>query len=243
MKASSIQIGKKYEITVGRGAAIVKVIDINRKTGAWICETQNGKDISVSDARRFLKAIDDGKRAKKGKPPKEAVPKSKSQKKTATSPVNEPEAKKTEIAVNQPVTATEFVAQLFQTFKEAETILKAAQNAFKHELIEQGKLDTVVAKYDAARATLRAAGGKLGSGGRCRGRMSGLEAAYRVLSETGIPMNARQICEMALEKGYWEPQGATPDATMSSAILTEMKKKGADARFERPGRGLFAAVK
>jgi hypothetical protein len=73
--------------------------------------------------------------------------------------------------------------------------------------------------------------------------MSGLDAAYKVLSEAGQPMNARQICDMAVVKGYWEPQGATPDATISSAILAEMKKKGDESRFERVGKGLFAARK
>jgi hypothetical protein len=54
-------------------------------------------------------------------------------------------------------------------------------------------------------------------------------------------MNGRQICEMVLDNGYWEPQGATPEATIVSAILTEIKRKGDDARFVRAGRGLFAA--
>jgi len=63
------------------------------------------------------------------------------------------------------------------------------------------------------------------------GQMSGLAAAYRVLSEAGQPMNARQICDVAVEQGYWDPQGATPDATISSAILHEMKKRGDASRF------------
>ena len=73
--------------------------------------------------------------------------------------------------------------------------------------------------------------------------MSGLEAAYKILSESGKQMNARQICEMALDLGYWEPQGSTPEATISSAIIIEMRKKGAASRFERVGRGLFAIKK
>jgi len=54
-------------------------------------------------------------------------------------------------------------------------------------------------------------------------------------------MTGRQICEMALDNGYWEPQGETPEATIVSAILTEMKKKGDASRFIRTGKGLFAA--
>jgi hypothetical protein len=71
--------------------------------------------------------------------------------------------------------------------------------------------------------------------------MSGRDAAYKVLCETGESMNGRQICEMVLDKGYWEPQGETPEAPIVSAILTEMKRKGDAARFIRTGKGLFAA--
>jgi hypothetical protein len=43
------------------------------------------------------------------------------------------------------------------------------------------------------------------------------------------------------EKGYWSsPGGATPQATLYSAILREMKGKGADARFMKTERGKFA---
>ena len=73
------------------------------------------------------------------------------------------------------------------------------------------------------------------------GQMSSRDAAYKVLCATGESMNGRQICEMALDLGYWEPQGETPEATMVSAMLTEMKKKGDAARFIRTGKGLFAA--
>ena len=241
MRDKAIQIGKSYEVAVGRGTTIVKVVDINPKSGAWICETQNGKDITVGDASRFLKAVGESKGAKRDKPPTGSGSKPKAEKKAAPNPTEKPPKEKAEAAVDKPANATEFVAKLFAAFKETEKRLKVAQTAFDHGLIAQDKLDTAVAECDEARATLRAAGGKLGSGGRCLGQMSGLEAAYKVLSETGIPMNARQICDMAIDKGYWDPQGATPDATISSAMLTEMKKKGADSRFERAGRGLFAA--
>jgi len=42
-------------------------------------------------------------------------------------------------------------------------------------------------------------------------------------------------------KGYWtSPAGKTPGATLSSAILRELKMKGTDARFRKTERGKFA---
>ena len=67
MKATSIQPGKSYEVSVGRGTTIVKVLGMNPKTDAWQCKTQSGKDIAIGDAKRFIKAINDGKGAKKKK--------------------------------------------------------------------------------------------------------------------------------------------------------------------------------
>jgi len=239
MKATSIQIGKKYEVAVGRGTTVVKVIGINPKTGAHVCETQGGKEMTIGDASRFIKAVKDGKDAKKGKggPKPEAAPKA------ATTPSGRAQTARPKAALDEPVADPETVAQLRDALKEAERRLRIANNAFKIGLVSKGKLDDTIAEYDDALAALKAAGGKAGSGGRCLGQMSGLEAAYKVLSETGEAMTARQICEMALNMGYWEPQGSTPEATISSAMIIEMRKKGDDSRFERVGRGLFAVKK
>ena len=71
-------------------------------------------------------------------------------------------------------------------------------------------------------------------------RLSGLDAAARVLEETGEPMNVKQIVELAEQKGYWKsPGGKTPWATVYSAILRECAKKGADSRFRKTERGKF----
>jgi hypothetical protein len=246
MKASSIQIGKTYEIAIGRGKTIVKVGAVNPKSGAWICETQTGKAITIGDATRFLKTIGETKGTKKGKPKKKsgkpAPPKPVAKAKAAPSPIGSRNKEKAEAA--KPITATDCVAQLGTVFKEADRRLRAAKNAFDLGLIDQAKLDKTTAEHDEALARLRAAGGKVGSGGRCLGQMSGLEAAYRVLAESGEPMNAQQIYDTIIDRGYWDPQGLTPDATLSSAILHEMKKKGDASRFKRPGTylSLFARL-
>jgi hypothetical protein len=44
------------------------------------------------------------------------------------------------------------------------------------------------------------------------------------------------------KKGYWtSPGGATPQATLYSAVLREIKTKGKEARFQKTERGKFAA--
>ena len=45
--------------------------------------------------------------------------------------------------------------------------------------------------------------------------MSGLDAAAKVLEESGQPMNAKEMVEAAEAKGYWKsPGGKTPHATV-----------------------------
>jgi len=70
-------------------------------------------------------------------------------------------------------------------------------------------------------------------------RMSILDAAARVLKENGDTMNCKQMVETMLAKKYWKTSGNTPSATLSSAILRELKDKGKESRFRKEGRGLF----
>ena len=72
-------------------------------------------------------------------------------------------------------------------------------------------------------------------------KLSARDAAARVLAETGRPMNCREMIEAMAEKGYWtSPAGKTPASTLYSAILRELKAKGAAARFQKVERGRFA---
>jgi hypothetical protein len=71
-------------------------------------------------------------------------------------------------------------------------------------------------------------------------RMSGLDAAAKVLEESGQPMTVKEMVETAEAKGYWKsPGGKTPQATVYSAILREIKALGKDARFRKAERGKF----
>ncbi|MDR2756778.1 MAG: winged helix-turn-helix domain-containing protein, partial [Planctomycetaceae bacterium] len=46
-------------------------------------------------------------------------------------------------------------------------------------------------------------------------------------------MNRQEITRLAQERGYCELKGRTPDATISAAMETEMKRKGKDSRFTK----------
>ena len=69
--------------------------------------------------------------------------------------------------------------------------------------------------------------------------MSGLDAAAKVLNEASEPLSCLQIVERAFEKGYWQSEGKTPHATIYSAMLREIQKKGAECRFRKAERGKF----
>ena len=75
-------------------------------------------------------------------------------------------------------------------------------------------------------------------------RMSGLDAAAKVLAESGEPMTAKEVTDAAEAKGYWKsPGGKTPHATVYSAIIREIAQKGDESRFCKTERGKFTQNK
>jgi hypothetical protein len=71
-------------------------------------------------------------------------------------------------------------------------------------------------------------------------KMSALDAAAKVLGETGQAMTCQELIKVMAEKGYWKsPGGQTPHATLYSAILREIAKKGTASRFTKTDRGKF----
>ena len=72
-------------------------------------------------------------------------------------------------------------------------------------------------------------------------KLSALDAAARVLGESGQAMNCQEMIEAMAAKGYWSsPGGKTPSSTLYSAIHRELKTKGSDARFRKTERGKFS---
>ena len=75
-------------------------------------------------------------------------------------------------------------------------------------------------------------------------RLSLINAAAQILAESSEPMDVKKMVEQVTSKGLWSsPNGKTPHATLYSAIITEIKKKGDEARFTKVERGQFAIAK
>ena len=73
-------------------------------------------------------------------------------------------------------------------------------------------------------------------------KVSALDAAARVLRESGQPMSCPELIAQMAAKGYWtSPQGKTPASTLYAALAREVKVKGAASRFVKTGPGRFAA--
>jgi hypothetical protein len=71
-------------------------------------------------------------------------------------------------------------------------------------------------------------------------KVSCLDAAVMVLKAEGKPLNTKAMVDAMFAKKIWHTDAPTPAATLYSAILREMQKKGAKARFKKTDRGLFA---
>jgi hypothetical protein len=72
-------------------------------------------------------------------------------------------------------------------------------------------------------------------------RLSAIDAAAKMLFETGQAMTCRDMIAAMAAKGYWtSPGGKTPEATLYSAVLREITTKGATSRFVKTDRGRFA---
>ena len=71
-------------------------------------------------------------------------------------------------------------------------------------------------------------------------RLSALDAAAKVLAETGQPMRCTELIAAMTAKGYWtSPAGKTPASTLYAALLRELRTKQDQARFRKTERGKF----
>ena len=73
--------------------------------------------------------------------------------------------------------------------------------------------------------------------------MNAIDAVEAVLAEAGEPLGYWEITRRALEKGLWQTEGLTPDATIHARLAVDIKDLGAGSRFQRTGPGLFALRK
>jgi hypothetical protein len=71
-----------------------------------------------------------------------------------------------------------------------------------------------------------------------------LDAAAKLLGETGQAMTCQEMIDAMATKGYWtSPNGKTPAGTLYAAILREITTKAKESRFVKSERGKFALAK
>lgn len=70
--------------------------------------------------------------------------------------------------------------------------------------------------------------------------LSALNAAALVLTDAPAPMRCGELITAMDDRGLWtSPNGKTPQATLNSALIREIHRKGGQSRFLRCGRGMF----
>lgn len=71
-------------------------------------------------------------------------------------------------------------------------------------------------------------------------KLSLVNAAAAVLERSDEAMTVKEMIEKAKAAGLWSPgTGKTPEQTLYSSILREIKTKGESARFKKEARGHF----
>jgi len=97
------------------------------------------------------------------------------------------------------------------------------------------------APADKAKKAEKAPGPKTRKTGDKPQKLSALDAAARVLEETGEKMTCKEMIDAMAAKGYWtSPGGQTPDRTLYAAIIKEIATKGKESRFKKTEPGKFS---
>jgi len=194
------------------------------------------------------------KKSTKTKAPKTAgKPKAKKAKPDATQQVAEAAAVEGATTEEQATTEVTAAAPEAETQTAAFQIKKDAKSRFwvvaKDSGQEHGPYDTKKEANDAkaalASGAAPAAESKPAKAKKVKEpkakKVSAIDAAAQVLAASSEPMNCMALVEAMATQGLWEsPGGATPHATLYSSIIREIATKGAESRFVKKDRGMFA---
>lgn len=66
------------------------------------------------------------------------------------------------------------------------------------------------------------------------------QSAIEVLKKAGKPLHYTEITRLALESGILETEGATPESSMSSQLIIDIRNKGEGSDFIKTAPGTFA---
>ena len=70
--------------------------------------------------------------------------------------------------------------------------------------------------------------------------MKMLDAAEAVLADAGVPLNVQEITQRAIAGGLLQSQGKTPADSIHAQLAVDIKQQGAQSRFQRTAKGVFA---
>jgi hypothetical protein len=70
--------------------------------------------------------------------------------------------------------------------------------------------------------------------------MTSLDAVYKILHEAGEPLHVEEITRRMLAQGLWTTTGKTPEYTINTNILNDIKKHSATSRFRHLGHRTYA---
>lgn len=70
--------------------------------------------------------------------------------------------------------------------------------------------------------------------------MNVLQAAEIALKEARTPLHYKEITQRMINRGLWQTDGKTPDASVNAAIAVDIKKNGTNSLFQRTAEGVFA---
>ena len=93
------------------------------------------------------------------------------------------------------------------------------------------------------KATTKCDTGERGATDAKQKRLSGLDAAAKILADATEPLGTTTMVERMLDQGLWTTKGATPAATIYAAIVRDIQKRGDASRFQKTERGKFALRK
>ena len=117
----------------------------------------------------------------------------------------------------------------------------AADRPVKQPKQARGKTAPTTSPAEAPATATKAPSAPPAKEGAKSGKLSALDAATKILEETGQAMTCQEMIDAMAKKGYWtSPGGRTPAATLYSAILRELKATGDQGRFVKTERGKFA---
>jgi HB1, ASXL, restriction endonuclease HTH domain len=132
---------------------------------------------------------------------------------------------------------TELVGDSLNLFKALSSAVQEGRKVVLEESAEQvfGEVKNLIIELELSKKI------KKRGPSSSTGTMSGLDAAHKVLVDTGKTLSAKELVEQMRERSLWTSSASTPVDTIKAHIYEEIKKKGAESRFVKVGPGQFSA--